>query len=249
MARFQAGFLCCNDIAKEFLRIKICQELSVSPDLDFATTTWRQWCHDKITQIKRYRFWNKQTKEEDDGEEIPTFENIDVTFVGHLLQNIEPDCPAFDKMRNFRNEIAHNPPAEISHDIELDDWFRRMEDIVNELFSTFPDQRLKWRRNLNRIRQDDISLIEPQTKGFYKQITDVRQKEEGIKVDNIQNAQQVVFGGMQQTVFNIHLPAGSDMDPEKIARLSGKFKFCFHGQISTIPFFSLSDRPIFIYVF
>ena len=93
MVRFQASFLRCNDIVKEYLQIKICQELGVPRDDDFATTTWRRWCHENIVFIRRYRFWRNQAKEEDEGEEIPVFDGVDITFFSYLMREIIQDCP------------------------------------------------------------------------------------------------------------------------------------------------------------
>ena len=132
MARLQAGYLRCNDIVKEFVEIKISEKLG-SPRSDFPAT-WRQWCHDNIAYIKKYRFWKNQAKEEDGGEEIPTFDDVDITFFAHLMKEIEPDCPGFEKMKEFRNRMAHSALTEIEDELDFNDWFRMMENAVDMLF-------------------------------------------------------------------------------------------------------------------
>ena len=92
MLRLQAGFLRCNDIVKEFVEIKLSEALGL-PRTDFPTTTWRRWCHDNIAFIRRYRFWRNQAKEEDEGEEIPIFDEVDITFFSYLMREIAEDCP------------------------------------------------------------------------------------------------------------------------------------------------------------
>ena len=89
--RLQAGFVRCNDIVKEFVEIKLSERLGM-PRSDFPTT-WRRWCHDNIAFIKRYRFWRNQAKEEDEGEEIPIFDEVDITFFSYLMREIAEDCP------------------------------------------------------------------------------------------------------------------------------------------------------------
>ena len=132
MARLQAGYLRCNDIVKEFVEIKISEKLG-SPRSDFRST-WRRWCHENIDLIKKYRFWKSQAKEVDGGEEIPTFDDVDITFIAHLMKEIAPNCPGFAKMKEFRNQIAHCSLTEIDDELEFDDWFRQIEDAVNMLF-------------------------------------------------------------------------------------------------------------------
>ena len=90
--RLQAGFLRCNDIVKEFVEIKLSELLGL-PRTDFPTTTWRRWCHDNIAFIRRYRFWRNLAKEEDEGEDIPIFDEVDITFFSHLMPEIAADCP------------------------------------------------------------------------------------------------------------------------------------------------------------
>ena len=92
MLRLQAGFLRCHDIVKEFVKIKISEQLGL-PCCDFPTTTWRRWCHENIAFIRRYRFWRNQAKEEDEGEEIPIFDKVDITFFSYLMRVIVQDCP------------------------------------------------------------------------------------------------------------------------------------------------------------
>ena len=165
MVRLQAGYLRCPDIVKEFLEIKICEQLDAPRDDDF-TTTWRQWCKENIAHIKKYRFWSTQAKEEvDDGLQIPTFKDADITFVGHLMNIIDKDNKGlsnkdkglsdkdnkglsnkdnkglsdneregFMKMKDFRNHIAHNTSSEIETDEEFEDWFQKIEDVVEQLF-------------------------------------------------------------------------------------------------------------------
>ena len=50
--RLQAGFLRCNDIVKEFVEIKLSEQLGL-PRADFLAT-WRRWCHANIVFIRRY---------------------------------------------------------------------------------------------------------------------------------------------------------------------------------------------------
>ena len=42
---------------------------------------------------RRYRFWRNQAKEEDEGEEIPIFDEVDITFFSYLMREIADDCP------------------------------------------------------------------------------------------------------------------------------------------------------------
>ena len=90
--RLEAGFLCCNGIIKEFVEIKLSDRLGV-PRTNFQTTTWRRWCHDNIAFIRGYQFWRNQAKEEDEGEEIPVFDEVDITFFSYLMREIAEDCP------------------------------------------------------------------------------------------------------------------------------------------------------------
>ena len=99
MLRLQAGFVRCHDIVKEFVEIKLSAKLGL-PRADFQAT-WRRWCHDNIAFIRRYRFWRNQAKEEDEGEEIPIFDEVDITFFSYLMREIADDCPGFVRWRNF----------------------------------------------------------------------------------------------------------------------------------------------------
>ena len=132
MARLQAGYLRCNDIVKEFVEIKISEKLGF-PRVNFRST-WRQWCHENMAFIKKYRFWKSQAKEEDAGEEIPTFDDVDITFMAHLMKEIEPECPGLKKMKEFRNLIAYCSLTETDDELDFDDWFRQIEDAVDQLF-------------------------------------------------------------------------------------------------------------------
>ena len=91
VTRLQAAFVRCNDIVKEFVEIKLSEQLGL-PRTDFPVT-WKRWCHDNIAFIRRYRFWRNQAKVEDEGEEIPVFEEVDVTFFSYLMREITRDCP------------------------------------------------------------------------------------------------------------------------------------------------------------
>ena len=68
VTRVQAAFVRCNDIVKEFVEIKLSQKLGRAR-ADFPST-WKQWCHDNITFIRRYIFWREQAKEVDDGKVV-----------------------------------------------------------------------------------------------------------------------------------------------------------------------------------
>ena len=76
------------------------------PRADFQAT-WRRWCHDNIAFIRRYRFWRNQAKEEDEGEEIPIFDEVDITFFSYLMREIADDCPGFVRWRNFEQELFY----------------------------------------------------------------------------------------------------------------------------------------------
>ena len=132
MIRLQAGFLRCNDIVKEFVEIKLSETLTL-PRADFSTT-WRRWCHENIAFISKYQFWKKLAKEEDDGEEIPVFEEGDITFFSYLMKKIVRNCPGVEKLREFRNAMAHDTRTEIEEQMDFDDLFRQIEDGVNLLF-------------------------------------------------------------------------------------------------------------------
>ena len=107
MKRVEAGFLRCNDIVKEFVEIKISERLGL-PRADFQTTTWRQWCHDNIAFIRGYQLWRNQAKEEDAGEEIPIFDEVDITFFSYLMREIAPDCPGFVESLNHLSDSVYD---------------------------------------------------------------------------------------------------------------------------------------------
>ena len=92
MLRLHAGFLRCHDIVKEFVEITLSEALGI-PRTDFQTLTWPRWCHENIAFIRRYHFWRNQAKEEDEGEEIPVFDEVDITFCSYLMRAIAPNCP------------------------------------------------------------------------------------------------------------------------------------------------------------
>ena len=96
--RLQAALYHCNDIVKEFVEIKLSELLGL-PRVDFPTT-WRRWCHNNIAFIRRYRFWRNQAKEEDAGELIPIFDEVDITFFSHLMREIAADCPGSIPLKN-----------------------------------------------------------------------------------------------------------------------------------------------------
>ena len=164
MMRLQAGFVRCNDIVKDFVRVKLSETLGFAlPDFPDA---WRQWCHDNHDHIRRYRFWRNQSKEMDGDKEIPIFDDVDITFFNHLMTVIAPDCPGFDKMKEFRNHLAHSTSTEMDDELEFEDWFRKIEDAVDSLFDKMQEQRRSWRRVLNQIRRDDIVAIERKAREF-----------------------------------------------------------------------------------
>ena len=164
--RLHAGFLRCHDIVKEFVEIKLSEALGF-PRADFPST-WKRWCHDNIAYVKRFPFWKRQSKEEDEGEEIPVFEKGDITFFAFIMKKIVPDCPGLDRIRKFRNTLAHDPRTEIEEQLDFEEQFRQIEDAVDELFheDTLQEERKKWRQVLIDIRLDDINKIEPLTKNF-----------------------------------------------------------------------------------
>ena len=166
MIRLHAAFLRCHDIVKEFVEIKLSETLGF-PRADFPST-WKRWCHDNIAFVKKYSFWKRQSKEEDEGEEIPVFEKGDITFFAYIMKKIVPDCPGLEKIRMFRNSLAHDPRTEIEEQLDFEEQFRQIEDAVDELFheDTLQEERKKWRQVLIDIRLDDINKIEPLTKDF-----------------------------------------------------------------------------------
>ena len=196
MVRLQAGYIRCNDIAKEFLEVQICDHLG-SPRADFDAT-WRRWCHANIAHIRRYRFWNNQAKEEDEGEEIPVFTEIDVTFISYLLRAIDPDHRGFRNMQAFRNHIAHSPLTEFPDVLAFEEQFRKIQNVVDELFETQEEVRQKWQRVLLQIRTDAIGPeeLEKITNDFEERVKEDKEKDDQISVNiNVQNSG--VHGGIQ----------------------------------------------------
>ena len=82
------------------------------------------------------------------------------------------ECPGFEKLKQFRNQIAHSTQTEIAENIDFEDSFRIIEDAVDLLFEgeSLQDDRRHWRRVLHHIRTDDIARVKPQTKGFQAQV-------------------------------------------------------------------------------
>ena len=68
MMRLQAGLVCCNDIVKDFVQIKISEQLGVTHS-DFKTT-WRRWCHQNYEHITKYRHWRDRSTVSQDKKDI-----------------------------------------------------------------------------------------------------------------------------------------------------------------------------------
>ena len=112
------------------------------------------------------------------------------------MKKIEPDCPGFAKIHEFRNQIAHSTLSEIQDDYDLDDLFIVMDDAVNAMFKDGPlrQQRREWKEVLQHIRTDDIEKVEPQTKGFRQQVAAAKAKEADVRVEGNQfDAQHVTI--------------------------------------------------------
>ena len=107
------------------------------------------------------------------------------------MKEIEPDCPGFVKIHEFRNQIAHSTLTEIQDDDDMDDLFIAIEEAVNSLFKEGPLRwhRRKWREVLHHIQTDAIDKVEPQTKGFHQ--AGLKAKEADVRVEADQNAQNM----------------------------------------------------------
>ena len=118
------------------------------------------------------------------------------------MKEIESDCPGFAKIQQFRNQIAHSTFTEIKEDDDLDDLFLVIDEAVNALFKegSLRKQRREWKNVLNHIRNDDISLVEPQTKGFQQQLAAVKAKEVNVEGDQF-NAQNVIVHNNNNNIF------------------------------------------------
>ena len=214
MLRLQAGFVRCNDIVKDFVRVKLSETLGFAvPDFPDA---WRQWCLDNHDHIRRYRFWRNQSKvkETDGDKEIPIFNDADITFFSHLMTVIAPDCPGFNKMKEFRNHLAHSTKTEIDDELDFEDWFRKIEDAVDSLFDKMPEQRRSWRRVLSQIRRDDIMAIERKARDFETQADAAKARGETFSVA----ADTVFVNKDNKIVYNISksqfiMSGGHDSSP------------------------------------
>ena len=82
------------------------------------------------------------------------------------MTEIAPYSAGFDKLRQYRNFLAHSTLKEIDDELEFEDRFREIEDAVDALFEPHPERRRHWRDILRQIRRDDIVAIESRIVGF-----------------------------------------------------------------------------------
>ena len=121
------------------------------------------------------------------------------------MREIEPNCPGFKKIQEFRNQIAHSPLTEIKDEDDVDDLFLVIEEAVNTLFKdgVLRQQRRKWREVLQQIRHDDIGKVEPQTKGFQEQVAKEKEATQKAERDlinaNVVNIQNFYFTDAAQS--------------------------------------------------
>ena len=117
------------------------------------------------------------------------------------MTEIAPDSAGFDKLRQFRNFLAHSTLKEIDDELEFEDRFREIEDAVDALFEPLPERRRHWRSILRQIRKDDIVAIQSKIGGFNELIAAARVEGDVVYVD----ADSVV---VNNNVYNININVG-----------------------------------------
>ena len=89
LARLQSAIARLSEMVQDLVKISLEETFDDSWD-DESGHLWNRWISDNYAFVKKYRFFQSQTKETTAaGLEVPVFSDCDVTFLGYLLQQIK----------------------------------------------------------------------------------------------------------------------------------------------------------------
>ena len=199
LCRLQAAVVRMSEIVRDLVDIRF----SAKQDHAYPSLSdnWKLWCYDNHGYIKKYRFWKKQPKSEYLDLEIPTLDEVDVTFSVYLMARVDPDCPAIKMFQEVRNLVSHMTETELD-ELSFHDRFQMIIEAVNVGFQSHQEAWRKWRTILDSIRTENISNLEHFQLQFQNLVKadrlEVSQK--NLNFGNIQDCQNVQNF---QNIYNI----------------------------------------------
>ena len=80
--------------------------------------------------------------------------------------------------------LAHSTLTEIADQIDFDEWFQKLIDIVDKFFKELdPTRWRKWRNILHQIRNDDIGTIKDPAPDFEKEAAAIKAQEPAVPIN------------------------------------------------------------------
>ena len=134
--------------------------------------------------MRKFAFFKQQSKSIHEGEEMISFDDMDVTCVGHVLKALATDeqQSAFKLLKDVRNSAAHGTRLSLSlYEFEVE--FGRIFDSVRKLFGASATKAEKWLTTLQKVKE--------------KQIEDLQSRK---IMETIQNDQQIFYESIKTLV-------------------------------------------------